>query len=357
MPDLNLPRPPASALLLTTLGSEHQVPAHRVLEGTGLTVDMLADPQLSVSGRQEMRIVQNLTAAVGNVPGLGVEAGVRYHLTTHGIWGFALSSCATVRSAVEVGLRYVDLTFAFTQMSVVTVGDHVHLRLDPSALPLGVRRFFVEREAASIANLGRQVTSKSAPLGQVHFAFPAPPTLEPYRVFGQAPEFDAEENYIEIDRDILDLPLPQADPYAAAATQQQCRQLLAERRARSGYAGRVRDQLVQEPGHPPDIEAVASELHMSSRTLRRHLEREGTSYRSLMDEVREHLAEELLATGVLSVAEIGRRLGYADTPSFTAAFKRWKGGMPPRTYAKRAYRAPRTDGPVSHRGDAGTPTP
>ncbi|WP_166909039.1 AraC family transcriptional regulator [Mycobacterium sp. DL440] len=339
MPDLDLPRPPASALLLTKLGAEHGIPAHVVLAGTGLAPEMLADPQATVSGRQELRIVQNLIAAAGDAPALAIEAGLRYHLTTHGIWGFALSSCPTVRSAIEVGLRYVDLTFAFTRMSIVTAGDHVRLMLDPSDLPAGVRQFFVERETASIANLGHQVTSNPAPLGRAHFTHPAPASLAPYRALGLPPVFGAEENFIEIQRDILDLPIPQADPYAAATTQEQCRQLLTQRRARSGYAGRVRDQLVQQPGRPPDFEAVASEFHMSSRTLRRHLEHEGTSYRSLLNEVRERLAEELLATGALSVAEIGRRLGYADTPSFTAAFKRWKGGMPPRTY--KAFRGSR----------------
>lgn len=343
MPDLDLPRPAASALLLTNLGLEHGVPAHVVLHGSGLVPDMLADPQTSVSGRQEMRIVRNLMAAVDDATPLAVEAGMRYHLTTHGVWGFALSSCPTVRSAIEVGLRYVDLTFAFSEMSLVTTDEHARLLLDPSDLPLDVRRFFVEREMASITNLGRQVTSNPVPLGLVHFAHPAPETLEPYRAFVPSPVFDADSNFIELDRDTLDLPLPQADPYAAAATQEQCRQLLAQRRARSGLSGGVRDRLVQEPGHMPDLEAVAAELHMSSRTLRRRLAGEGTSYRSLVDEVRERLAEELLATGALSVAEIGRRLGYADTPSFTAAFKRWKDQTSPRTYA-RAARARSSEG-------------
>jgi hypothetical protein len=85
---------------------------------------------------QEMQIVRNLITAVGDTAALGVEAGMRYHLTTHGVWGFALSSCPTVRSAIEVGLRYVDLTFAFTEMSLVTEDDHVRLLLDPSHLPL-----------------------------------------------------------------------------------------------------------------------------------------------------------------------------------------------------------------------------
>jgi AraC-like DNA-binding protein len=81
----------------------------------------------------------------------------------------------------------------------------------------------------------------------------------------------------------------------------------------------------------PDIEQVAASLHMSARTLRRRLEAEGTSYRALVDEVRERLAEELLVAGGLTVEQVARRLGYAETASFTNAFKRWK-GIGPRAY-------------------------
>ncbi|MBL1073664.1 AraC family transcriptional regulator [Nocardia sp. 2] len=346
---LDLRRPPASALLLTNLGAEHGVPAEVMLRDTGLAFEALSQPQTSVTGAQEMRIVRNLIGAVADSATLGVEAGARYHVTTHGVWGLALSSCPTLRAAIEVGLRYVDLTFAFTRMSLASEGGHTRLYLDAAHLPADLRRFFVERETASTANLARQITSVPALWGRASFAHSAPPTLEPYLAFGPPPNFDAEANFIEFDPAILDLPLPQADPYAAANFQEQCRLLLEQYRAQSGYAGRVRELLTAEPGRLPDIETVSAALHMSSRTLRRHLEQEGTSYRRLLDEVRETLAEELLTAGVLSVGEVGRRLGYTDTPSFTAAFKRWKGGISPSAYARTATPPARPAPPASAR--------
>jgi AraC-like DNA-binding protein len=48
---------------------------------------------------------------------------------------------------------------------------------------------------------------------------------------------------------------------------------------------------------------------MSTRTLRRKLGEAGTSFRSLLDEVREALAEELLTTGALTVDDVATRLG------------------------------------------------
>lgn len=87
------------------------------------------------------------------------------------------------------------------------------------------------------------------------------------------------------------------------------------------------------PGAPPSLDQVAAALHMSDRTLRRRLAEEGVSFRGLLDEIREQIAEELLVTGGLSVAEVAERLGYVEVSSLSQAFRRWKGVGP------RAYRA------------------
>ena len=44
-----------------------------------------------------------------------------------------------------------------------------------------------------------------------------------------------------------------------------------------------------------------------------------------MNQIRKQLAEELLVTGGLSVAEVTGRLGYLEVSSFSQAFRRWKG--------------------------------
>ncbi|MBF3306782.1 helix-turn-helix transcriptional regulator, partial [Pseudomonas aeruginosa] len=103
---------------------------------------------------------------------------------------------------------------------------------------------------------------------------------------------------------------------------------------RGGLAGRIRDRLLRTPGHLPDMQTLAMELHLTVRTLRRRLDDEGSSYRLLLDEVRQALAEELLATGAIRLEEIAERLGYGEVSNFSHAFRRWK-GMTPRQYRQR----------------------
>jgi AraC-like DNA-binding protein len=70
---------------------------------------------------------------------------------------------------------------------------------------------------------------------------------------------------------------------------------------------------------------------MTSRTLRRRLTEEGSSYQQILADVRYQLAREYLATSRLPVEEIAAMLGYSNPGNFTHAFKRWH-GSPPRQY-------------------------
>jgi AraC-like DNA-binding protein len=61
--------------------------------------------------------------------------------------------------------------------------------------------------------------------------------------------------------------------------------------------------------------------------------------------VREQLAADLLRNGALTVEEVAQRLGYAETASFTHAFRRWT-GVGPRAHRQAALSA---EGPTGGR--------
>ena len=104
--------------------------------------------------------------------------------------------------------------------------------------------------------------------------------------------------------------------------------------------GLVRDLLLANPAQPPSLTQVADRLSCSTRTLRRQLETEGTSFRRLLDEVRQHLGTELLQNG-MTVEQVSNRLGYTDVSNFSHAFQRWKSDSP------RAYLARQKQVPIS----------
>ncbi|WP_115514853.1 MULTISPECIES: helix-turn-helix domain-containing protein [Xanthomonas] len=69
-------------------------------------------------------------------------------------------------------------------------------------------------------------------------------------------------------------------------------------------------------------------LGVSSRTLRRRLHEEGTTFQQTLDKVRAALAEHYLRKTMMSSAEIALLLGFEDTNAFVRAFRVWTGKTP-----------------------------
>ncbi|MBB4910932.1 AraC family transcriptional regulator [Actinophytocola algeriensis] len=312
--------------VLVRFGTDHGVPRRTLLAGSGLTAAQLADPSLEVEARQELRVVRNLAAAL---PDAGVAAGREYHATTFGILGFAFLSSPTMGAAVAVALRYYDLSFAFSIPDVTVADGQVRLVLDDRLLPADVARFLVERDLAAIHTVIDELLPAGVPLTGLEFRFAEPEVSDQYEAtFGLRPRFGCPANVATFDASYLTEPLPLANAHTVAMCEAQCRDIVARRRARSGTAHEVRELLTRLGALGSPMPEVARELNLSTRTLRRRLEEEGTSFRALLDEVREALAEELLTKGAVPVEDVAVRLGYAEASSFIHAFKRWKGVTP-----------------------------
>jgi AraC-like DNA-binding protein len=67
---------------------------------------------------------------------------------------------------------------------------------------------------------------------------------------------------------------------------------------------------------------------MSTRSLERRLNEEGTSYTIVLGELRRELAMQYLDDKTLGVGQIAWLLGYSEVSSFNHAFRRWTSSGP-----------------------------
>lgn len=325
----NFRRSANSVQLLARMGQARGLSLADCLRGTRLTAPQLEEPELEIDAGQELQLVRNLCALLPRHPDLGLQTGLHYQLTAYGIFGFAIISSPTFRSAIRTGLSYLELSFIFCRLRVEEQSGEFHLVLEDEEIPTDVRDFLLERDAAAIRLIQRELFGEAMPLLRMEWRCRKPAYAPEFRrIFGVTPAFGCASTRMIIDTRLIDQPLPRADTRTAQLCEVQCRDLLQRRKARSGTASVVRNHLLATPAGVPDMEQLAERLHMTTRTLRRKLEAEGTSYRALLDEIREALAEELLRAGTMSVEEVAERLGYAESSSFIHAFKRWKGVTP-----------------------------
>lgn len=78
----------------------------------------------------------------------------------------------------------------------------------------------------------------------------------------------------------------------------------------------------------PSFEELTELLNMSARTLRRRLEKEGTSYQRIKDNARRDVAISLLSRDGMTVSEVAEQVGFSDPSAFHRSFKKWTGQSP-----------------------------
>jgi AraC-like DNA-binding protein len=150
---------------------------------------------------------------------------------------------------------------------------------------------------------------------------------------GVTPQYHSERNAVLLPVDAVDKPLPTFNSRLVRMLEDQCRAQLQQRQT-GGTAGLVRQQLLGPLGLVATLEEVAKALAMSPRSLRRKLEQEDTSFRTLVEEERRDTATQLLSGSDMKLDELAIHLGYTDTASFNRAFRRWM-AMSPGEYRKR----------------------
>jgi AraC-like DNA-binding protein len=159
------------------------------------------------------------------------------------------------------------------------------------------------------------------------------------KVFRCPVTFGADNNRVYIDKATLDIKQIESDPSLFALLTRFADQELkkignkpvppSEPIELEDTQGRVR-QALQASLSTGDIsvDAVATQLGMSSRTLQRKLESESTSYQEVLDKLRMELAESFLkerASGKMTVDDISFLLGFSEPSAFYKAYKRWTG--------------------------------
>jgi len=325
-----------SLRIIYSYALEQGMDSESLLQGTRIKASQLSDSESQIDDEQELHVLQNLLDYFGDPFWLGAELGLRYQLTSYGIVGYALLSSETLRKASVLGVRYLALTYAFSDICLNEQDDHFILTFHTS-IQGKLGELVLIRDIWAVSVIYKELFA----LEQMPFTLELcadEPEYKPDADFstletsvGGSIIFGASRNAYIGESNLLDLPLPKANDLTARLCEAQCLELLQKKQAWQGLSQQVRGILLRD-GLDTSMENIASVLARTTRTLHRQLKEEGTTWRQLRDNVRTGLAEELLAQP-LQLDEIAERLGYSDATNFSHSFKRCK-GCSPRAYRK-----------------------
>ena len=325
---------PVKIEAVVRVAAEAGVPPALLLEGTGVDPAHLHDADCKTSTAQLYRVLRR-AAALCPVPDLGRRIGARLRITSYGMYGYALLSAPSMRAVMDRALRFHALANPLVPIRTGWVGDAVswqfparHELMLPE-LDDRLYRLLIELQMATHLQLGRDVMGPWFQPVHVGVPWAAPADAATWAAaFGCAPTFGTARGELHYPAALLDRAPQLANAITAAQTSRECARLLESLEGGASIARRVYRELVRTPGRFPGIESIAESLNMTGRTLRRHLQAEGTSYGDLLNRVRRALAEDYLRGTRMTVDDIAAALAFSDARSFRSAFLRWTGSSP-----------------------------
>lgn len=310
---------------------EEGVSALQALSGTGLKVSDLKDVATRVSYQQVETVFRN-ASRLSKDPAIAFRAGQKIHIMAYGLYGYALLSSPTRAEGIDFMTKYSRVLGAIADVVFSRDEDTATYVLEPLLSRNhndDIYRFAMEFAFAALLTLCRDVFGGSFGILRLRAAYPAPAHARIYKRMFQCPiMFHQPVNELEFNAGWIDHPMVRPDPTTNVMAAEMCEQFLGKAIQLGGVAADIRRALLEHLGRFPSIDAMASELSIHPRTLRRRLEAEQIAYRDVVAEVRMKLAVEYLRNTRMTNEEIAARLDYSDAANFRHAFARWTGRSP-----------------------------
>ncbi len=293
----------------------------------GINPELLFNP----NARVNISCVDSLwqqTADIIEDPCFAIDMAAFWHPSQIGALGYAWLASSTLRRAFKRAVRYIhvvteDLNLEVTdtpaglkvtadlENSVFTLPQHHDLIL---AILMRMCRF----------NFGDELIAT-----QICLAHPEPECSNKItEYFRTDVQFDAEQTSLTLARADADAELSTGNRQIALMHDEMLMKYLVEIK-QGDIVQQVQSIILDNlPDGQVTDKLVASELNLSERSMQRRLKEHKTTFRFLLEGVREMVAKQYIENPVNRMSDIAFLLGFSEQSAFSRAFKKWTGKSP-----------------------------
>lgn len=321
---------------LAEVSPELEASLGAAMQRLGLAPQSLSQADAMMSLSTVDRLVVELSRAVDRSD-LGFEVGKLLSANSHGFVGFGMLNSATLDEALRFEARYFRLVMPSFSMRYVSHPEFSEMQFRPRvAMSRASLSFHLEAIGMAALREVSDLTGGQRPPCRLALSIPEPPHRSRYEkeLRDVRVRFEASPSpgvVLRILANTKTLRLEMADSHALRVAEHRCRLLMQKAADGGRFADWVSMILREVADDLPSQQELAAQLNMSTRTLHRYLQREGTTYRALAGDIQHLIACERLASG-MSANEVAYSLGFTDPSNFNRAF-RVRAGCSPGKYA------------------------
>ena len=307
-------------------------PRDQFLTRAGIAPELVERGDLRLDLCAYMRALE-AALDVSRDPGLGLRWGEHVGTGMYHVVGHLVEHAASLADGIAMAVRYSTLLAAGFEPQLIEQGERATLRLPYLVGNSRIVSFTAELALTAFQRMLQQYVGESARSARACFAYAAPAHAADYeRIFAGAACFDQPFTEMQFPRAWLAQSHLHANSELRRLLQSHAEQELSELVHGGRFSERVERVLAQsDPRALPSMNDVARRLDISTRTLARRLQAEDVTFPELVESRRATQAKRLLAGRRMTIRQIADVLGFADTPAFHKAFRRWT-GLTPKQY-------------------------
>lgn len=300
-----------------------------LLKDSGLEPADLEVPTRMLALWQEQQVLTNALKGSESAR-LGMDIGINVRVSAIGLLGYAMMTAPTLRVGLNIPLSMPALLGTYFDLALDVVGEDAYLTATQCRGPADLEPFLTEVCFGSFKSMVEDLLYSEIQFKKVSLSYPGLPGMKhQYEAAMRCHVmFDQPKSMIAFPLSTLESKLPLSNPLCHQRVLELChiqnRELVANREWLEYLRGYISSELL----NPPDLDELAAKMHCSTRTLRRRLGIQNTSYRGLLDELRFEKAKVLLRDTTMSIDSIAENIGFSDGAGLRRAFHRWRGVSP-----------------------------
>ncbi|WP_455206999.1 AraC family transcriptional regulator [Kaarinaea lacus] len=264
-------------------------------------------------------------------PCFGLVTVNHWHPTSLHALGFSWLASPSLKDAFERLQRYIRIVNNAAAVDITNKESITRVALYNSAGSHRVSNAAIDASLAVMIHICRMSYGRDLDPVRIQTTRPEPlhTCLDRLNAFFRAPiEFSSNENAIYFKSAALEKHLPASNLDLARANDKVIDEYLSHLDGVS-IGIRTKAKITELlPSGSVSEEKIASLLNLSVRSMQRKLKEEGSSFKELLNQTRQELAEQYIGNSRLSINEITYMLGFSDPANFSRAFKRWNGVSP-----------------------------
>ncbi len=298
-----------------------------VFRDEGINPDSIFDAGARISNEQFQKLEIKALELSGD-PHFGLKAFETTRPAHLGALGFAWLASSSLRQAFERLHRYSRVIQEHLVIGVEQDEGLLRVSLD-AGIPVANKKIREDRQLAATLKLCRVIAGSGLNPAKVCLQQAQPEQTGAYFELFRCPlEFGCEKTELVFNAKDVEKRLTGSNTELANLNEHIVVKYLAHR-AKQDIVNQVKAAIIDGLANGAVTEiTVADSLYMTPRNMHRKLQKEDTSFKQLLTDVRKDLAQQYIQDRSKTLTEISFLLGFSEVSSFSRAFKGWT-GFPP----------------------------